>query len=120
MRQDRYLKNETNRDKKWERKVKWSKRRPLEFNTKAPGVENANLGEYILQYFNYPEYIEKSAAQKMKELWAAVKADTTPEPFYWVEWGDFFNMDMKHVFRERGDELPKGIKKLSHTQGLMA
>ena len=120
MRQDRYKTNEQNFDKKWDRHVKWTKRRPLLFNTDAPGIKDADVGTYILQYFNYPEYIEKSADEKMNELWAAIMADTTPEPFYWVEWGEFFNMDVKHAFKKRGDELPQGIKKLSHTQGLVA
>ena len=56
----------------------------------------------------------------MKELWASITADTTPEPYYWVEWGEFFNMDVKHAFKNLGDELPKDIKKLTHTQGLVA
>ena len=56
----------------------------------------------------------------MTELWAAITADTTPEPYHWVEWGDLFNMDVTHAFKDRGDELPKGIKKLTHTQGLVA
>ena len=108
-RRSKYKEGNQKENRKWNKFVKGSKKRPLKFDP------DAEIGSYPLQYFNYPEYIEKSADEKMNELWAAVMADTTPEPFYWVEWGDFFKMEMRHAFENRGDELPRGIKKLSHT-----
>ena len=55
----------------------------------------------------------------MKDLWTAITADTTPSPFYWVEWGNLFKQDMEHSF-DNGDEMPNAGLKLAHTQGVVA
>ena len=52
------------------------------------GPLDPEKGVFPLQYFNYPEFQEKSAADKMKDLMAAVLADQTTQDHYWVEWGD--------------------------------
>ena len=59
MAQDRYKRLEQNFDKWWGNRKKFFARRPLELNTSAAGIEN--IGSYILQYFNSPEYLEKDA-----------------------------------------------------------
>jgi len=41
-------------------------------------------------------------------------------PNQWVKWGELFNLDMKPSFKSTGDELPEGITKVSHTQGVVA
>ena len=71
------------------------------------------------QYFNYPEFQDKSAADKMKDLMAAALADQTTQENMWVEWGDLAKEDMQHSFKE-GDEMPEGVLKTVHTQGLVA
>ena len=80
---------------------------------------DAKPGEFPIEYFNYPEYTDKSASEKMDDLWAACTLDSEPEPFYWVEWGTLFNQDMRHSFAN-GDEMPEGNLKLAHTQGAVA
>ena len=44
-------------------------RRTLKFDA------NAGPGVYPMQYFNYPDYQDKKAADKMTELWSALEAD---------------------------------------------
>ena len=55
----------------------------------------------------------------MKDLMAAVLADQTTQENLWVEWGDLGKVDMRHSFNE-GDEMPEGVLKTVHTQGVMA
>ena len=59
--------------------------RPLTFKA------DAKPGEFPIDYFNYPDYTDKTASAKMEDLWAACTLDAEPEPFYWVEWGTLFN-----------------------------
>lgn len=80
---------------------------------------NAKPGVFPLQYFNYPEYNEKSAEDKMKDLWAACEADQSTAPFPWVDWGQLFNLNLARIF-SFGDEMPEGEKKLTHAQGVVA
>jgi len=55
----------------------------------------------------------------MSDLWAACEADNATVDFPWVDWGGLFNQNMEHSF-ENGDEMPDGVKKLSHSQGVVA
>ena len=112
-RQKFYKLRKAREEKQEERRRDQQLRNPLDYD------KDASSGEFPLQHFNYPDYIDKKASEKMDELWAACLADSTTQPFPWVEWGGLFNQDMGHSF-ERGDEMPEGVKKLSHTQGLVA
>ena len=56
----------------------------------------------------------------MSDLWSAITLDDTPQPYYWVEWGSLFDENMSHSFGTDGDEMPEGMLKLAHTQGVIA
>lgn len=91
-RREKYKEGIRKDNRSWNKYLERIEKKPLQFDPEA------EIGSYPLQYFNYPEYIEKTADEKLEELWSAIMADTTPEPFYWVDWGTFFKTDMRHAF----------------------
>ena len=52
-----------------------NKLREKQLKNPLEGDLDPENGVFPLQYFNYPEFQDKSAADKMKDLMAAVQAD---------------------------------------------
>ena len=70
-------------------------------------------------YFDGQEWMAKTGAEKLDELWKQCLADPTVEPVHYEEFPNLFERDIDITYIRLADELPEGRPKINHAQGVV-
>lgn len=91
-------------------------------NGNGGGRGNIN-GPEDIGFFNLNDWINKTRQEKLDFMWQQIVPDeeafVDPQPYYWKEWPQQFEMNMNRPFRA-GDDFQRFRPKIAHTQGLHA